>query len=435
MILTGLFFLLLGGIIFSSGTQNDEQKCNQTAVNQSEVETSCLTERGEKYRGSISVTWSGKKCQSWSVQTPHQHSYTPEKYPCGDLKENYCRNPGNDTNTWCYTTNSKTRWEYCSVPICEHTDHHCSEQDLLRSLNLTSKKDQLTMGRPLKHHKKPVDVFLKVGIYAILDVTEIAQTLILHIWTHIGWSNHHIKWNQSEFCNISKVNIPAASLWKPDIIVAEQIERSKNPPSPYVTIWSHGAVSWLNEEVMVTNCKIRIYRFPFDTQSCNITFKSQSYDDAQLKIVDRDEHDKINQTQIQNQKHEDPQTQLEWLFQKMEVNKGTTENVKKQTTLVFTISMKRWSTLYIVNFLLPIFFFLCLDLASFLISDTGGEKLGFKITVLLAVTVMQLLLNEILPGSSEKIPLIVIFCIGIFSLMLLSVLETILVMNLIDRDD
>ncbi|XP_024866859.2 5-hydroxytryptamine receptor 3A-like [Kryptolebias marmoratus] len=97
--------------------------------------------------------------------------------------------------------------------------------------------------------------------------------------------------------------------------------------------------------------------------------------------------------------------------------------------------MKRWSTLYIANFLLPIFFFLCLDLASFLISDTGGEKLGFKITVLLAVTVMQLLLNEILPGSSEKIPLIVIFCIGIFSLMLLSVLETILVMNLIDRDN
>lgn len=45
-------------------------------------------------------------------------------------------------------------------------------------------------------------------------------------------------------------------------------------------------------------------------------------------------------------------------------------------------------------------------MASFLISDNGGEKLSFKVTVLLAVTVMQLILNEILPSSSNRIPLI-----------------------------
>ena len=68
--------------------------------------------------------------------------------------------------------------------------------------------------------------------------------------------------------------------------------------------------------------------------------------------------------------------------------------------------MRRRSVLYIANFLVPIMFFFCLDLASFLISDSGGEKLGFKVTVLLAVTVMQLLLNEILPSSSDRVPLI-----------------------------
>lgn len=68
--------------------------------------------------------------------------------------------------------------------------------------------------------------------------------------------------------------------------------------------------------------------------------------------------------------------------------------------------MKRRPLLYIVNFLLPVLFFLCLDLSSFLISDNGGEKLSFKVTVLLAVTVLQLILNEILPASSNRIPLI-----------------------------
>lgn len=70
------------------------------------------------------------------------------------------------------------------------------------------------------------------------------------------------------------------------------------------------------------------------------------------------------------------------------------------------ITMKRRPLLYIVNFLLPVLFFLFLDMASFLISENGGEKLSFKVTVLLAVTVMQLILNEILPSSTSKIPLI-----------------------------
>lgn len=70
------------------------------------------------------------------------------------------------------------------------------------------------------------------------------------------------------------------------------------------------------------------------------------------------------------------------------------------------IFMKRRAKLYIVNFLLPILFLLCLDLVSFLIPNKAGEKLSFKVTVLLAVTVMQLILNDILPSSSDKTPLI-----------------------------
>lgn len=77
-----------------------------------------------------------------------------------------------------------------------------------------------------------------------------------------------------------------------------------------------------------------------------------------------------------------------------------------QLNIISQITMKRRSILYIVNFILPVLFFLCLDLASFLISDTGGEKLSFKVTILLAVTVMQLILNDILPCSSNKVPLI-----------------------------
>ncbi|XP_049460221.1 scavenger receptor cysteine-rich type 1 protein M130-like [Epinephelus fuscoguttatus] len=82
-------------------------------------ELTCATGNGEMYRGRIAVTESGKTCQSWSAQTPHQHDRTPENYPHKGLDNSYCRNPDNKKMPWCYTTDSETRWEHCKVQRCD----------------------------------------------------------------------------------------------------------------------------------------------------------------------------------------------------------------------------------------------------------------------------------------------------------------------------
>uniref|UniRef100_A0A663MQJ1 Plasminogen n=1 Tax=Athene cunicularia TaxID=194338 RepID=A0A663MQJ1_ATHCN len=81
----------------------------------------CLSGKGEDYRGTISVTESGNTCQRWSSQFPHRHARTPENYPC-NLEENYCRNPDGEKMPWCYTTNRTARWEYCTIPSCDGTE-------------------------------------------------------------------------------------------------------------------------------------------------------------------------------------------------------------------------------------------------------------------------------------------------------------------------
>ncbi|KAI7800149.1 plasminogen precursor [Triplophysa rosa] len=85
-------------------------------------EHTCITGDGSSFRGNISVTKSGKTCQSWISQTPHKHGRTPDNSPCKGLVENYCRNPGNDRAPWCFTTDPETRWEYCNVPRCQGTE-------------------------------------------------------------------------------------------------------------------------------------------------------------------------------------------------------------------------------------------------------------------------------------------------------------------------
>jgi len=80
-----------------------------------------IKEDGSDYRGCISVTKSGRTCQKWTENTPHEHKFFPKSIELakrGIGKHNYCRNPDNEPNgAWCYTTDPEVRWEYCAVPF------------------------------------------------------------------------------------------------------------------------------------------------------------------------------------------------------------------------------------------------------------------------------------------------------------------------------
>ncbi|NWQ63330.1 PLMN protein, partial [Neopipo cinnamomea] len=81
----------------------------------------CYRGKGQSYRGTASITASGKKCQAWNSMFPHRHEKTPDKFPDAGLRDNYCRNPDGDSSPWCFTTDPNTLWEYCNLKRCD--DH------------------------------------------------------------------------------------------------------------------------------------------------------------------------------------------------------------------------------------------------------------------------------------------------------------------------
>ena len=68
---------------------------------------------GVNYSGNMNHTTSGRACQAWSAQEPHEHEYT-------EIGEhNHCRNSFLDAEgVWCFTTDPDMLWDYCPVPIC-----------------------------------------------------------------------------------------------------------------------------------------------------------------------------------------------------------------------------------------------------------------------------------------------------------------------------
>lgn len=73
------------------------------------------TGNGADYVGLQSYARTGRKCQRWDVDTPHNISWYLERYPEANLTENYCRNFNDAVFIWCYTEDPTTRWEFCTT--------------------------------------------------------------------------------------------------------------------------------------------------------------------------------------------------------------------------------------------------------------------------------------------------------------------------------
>ncbi|XP_041819277.1 5-hydroxytryptamine receptor 3A-like [Chelmon rostratus] len=306
----------------------------------------------------------------------------------------------------------------------------CSYQDILDYLNLTTDNGAFKLTRPVLDHTHPTMVELDIILFAILAVIEKTQTFIPFIWATMMWNNERISWDPTQFCGITQIAVPRDMLWKPDLFFYEMIQKDDSPLNPYMQVSYDGMVTSEEDMKVVSTCQMDVHKFPFDTQRCNITIGSAVHCVTEIRLTPFSNSSRVTQFS-----REVMRTQGEWEFLQLSV---TTTNFtfhgKYWEQLVYTFTMRRRPLLHVINFLLPILFFLSLDLASFFISDHRGEKLGFKVTVLLAISVLLLILNDILPSMSNETPLIATYCIVIFALMLLSLLETILVTYLMEKD-
>lgn len=70
------------------------------------------------------------------------------------------------------------------------------------------------------------------------------------------------------------------------------------------------------------------------------------------------------------------------------------------------IFMQRQPLYYVVNLILPTCMLYLLDMALLFGPSSHGEKIGFQISLILGISMLAVILNDILPTSSESLPVI-----------------------------
>ncbi|XP_032976541.1 5-hydroxytryptamine receptor 3A isoform X3 [Rhinolophus ferrumequinum] len=256
--------------------------------------------------------------------------------------------------------------------------------------------------RPVRDWRKPTTVSIDVIVYAILSVDEKNQVLTTYIWYRQYWTDEFLQWNPEDFDNITKLSIPTDSIWVPDILINEFVDVGKSPDIPYVYVRHHGEVQNYKPLQVVTACSLDIYNFPFDVQNCSLTFTSwlHTIQDINISLWRLPEKVKFDKSVFMNQ------GEWELLGVLTQFREFSIESSNCYAEMKFYVVIRRRPLFYAVSLLLPSIFLMVMDIVGFYLPPDSGERVSFKITLLLGYSVFLIIVSDTLPATAIGTPLI-----------------------------
>ena len=145
--------------------------------------------------------------------------------------------------------------------------------------------------RPVEHANMTVKVYFELYIAQLIKVDEVSQIMETKLWLRQAWTDYKLKWNQSEYDNITNIRVPSESIWRPDIVLYNTAMGDFHVKQNTKAVVDHnGKVYWMPPAILKSSCSIDVTYFPFDAQNCTMKFGAWTHDQSRidLKMVKAD---------------------------------------------------------------------------------------------------------------------------------------------------
>ncbi|CAF4804356.1 unnamed protein product [Rotaria sp. Silwood1] len=262
--------------------------------------------------------------------------------------------------------------------------------------------------RPVQNDSHTLSVIINLALQHIIDFDGKNEAIVISGWMTMMWNDYSLKWKPEEFGNIETLRIPSTQIWTPDILLYNSADEKFDPTMKVNAVVQHnGDILYVPPVLFKSICSFDIAGFPF--VRINLTAESSKGQlDAYVKSA-------------------------EWDLEDFSATNNRTKydccpNVYPY--VLYTIQIRRRSLYYFTNIVVPCFLISCMTLLGFLLAPDSGEKLTLQVTILLTVVMFSLLLSEIMPPSSNAIPIITIYFMCIMIMSAVSVVASVIVISL-----
>lgn len=306
--------------------------------------------------------------------------------------------------------------------ICLQPTRASLRDDETRLLNyLTQRHDKRTM--PLGHTNDTFKVTMGAGIRQIIGVDEKNQIFDGFYYFYQQWEDEQLVWNPADFGGLDSVLVSEGTIWIPTIALENDVDlvgSKRSFTSARIQVSSSGNVEHNYTVNYKSSCSMSLKYFPFDKQTCTLTFSSPTHHGNQQDLVST----VVYATKFYQESNE---------FELIEVTGSRTLNesccgvpiVKLEYDIIFT----RRPMFYLLNMVLPCSLITLIAMFSFCIPPESGEKVGLGVTVLLSLTVFLLIVSDSMPPTSD-FPLIGMYYFGITVLVSLSTMISVVTLSL-----
>uniref|UniRef100_A0A8C5H0N9 Neuronal acetylcholine receptor subunit alpha-7 n=1 Tax=Gouania willdenowi TaxID=441366 RepID=A0A8C5H0N9_GOUWI len=240
------------------------------------------------------------------------------------------------------------------------------------------------------------------------------------------WTDIYLSWNPENYPGVQNLRFPSDQVWTPDILLYNSAdERFDATFHTNVLVNASGYCQYIPPGILKSTCYIDVRWFPFDVQKCDLKFGSWTHNGwlLDLQMLDVDTSTYI------------PNGEWDLVGVPAKRNELYYDCCKEPyPDVTFTVTMRRRTLYYGLNLLIPCVLISGLALLVFLLPADSGEKISLGITVLLSLTVFMLLVAEIMPATSDSVPLIAQYFASTMIIVGMSVVVTVIVLQFHHHD-
>ena len=259
-----------------------------------------------------------------------------------------------------------------------------------------------TRVRPKVNQSDVTRVSVFFSLLNILEFKTAEQTFDILGYFYFVWEDEFLTWRPRYFSRIQWIKVPMPEIWTPQFLIANMYDGDSKigDPTDRVLVTFRGKVSWVPEATYKIVCAVEIEFYPFDKQTCKLTFHVSDDMASEVDMYANVKHNGIRTDHyIENSK---------WKLINASVEKYFVNDVSYMDVIIV---VQRRIEFIIFSTVAPLMLVSILNVCAFLIPVESREKGEYSATIVITYGVFISHICASIPPNSTTIPYFLLYMI------------------------
>ncbi|XP_034151068.1 zinc-activated ligand-gated ion channel-like [Esox lucius] len=226
----------------------------------------------------------------------------------------------------------------------------------------------------------------------------------------MSWEDPDLSWDTSVY-QYDTVVLPVRKIWTPDLHVANGVQTNTTHGNQDLLVHSNGTIEHSVIMNTLVQCQVNLYKYPFTSDDCAIAINAWALNGCGMQL-------KFGNVNITTADSGD------WLTEAVELNAQGERNDRNY----LLVSLKMRSENQFLSLVLPSILITLADVVSYALPL--GNRIGFKVKLMLSFVMFLNLLSNFLPGGGQCSPIIECHFAFCLIILVLSTLQSMVVTRL-----